>query len=358
MYNEELEKLIAMALSDGELSEKEKQVLFKKAESFGVEIDEFEMVLEAKLFEKQQEIKSAIPPPTTSPKSDKYGDVRKCPACGAIPQSFQASCSDCGHEFTNIQAVGSAQKLFDLLQNAALRNSDQISEFEKEKSRRLDALSLKHNSESGFVKVFAGKSHREAQDEEREDIIRESDAARKKIEKSLAMEKGNIIKNFPIPNSKEDLLELLAMSTSSAYDNDGVVGTEEEVWIQKTDQIYSKIKVVAANDAHLLENATNMIVSLMKRLPSKYKRFTQIPENMRAKIEAELSRDKERFNSKRMELIKSYGIWAGGFLLVGIIMMSIRNSICFLIGFASIIALIVTITKFLNALKDAKNFGV
>ena len=100
-----------------------------------------------------------------------------------------------------------------------------------------------------------------------------------------------------------------------------------------------------------------MIVSLMKRLPSKYKRFTQIPENMRAKIEAELSRDKERFNSKRMELIKSYGIWAGGFLLVGIIMMSI-GGICFLIGFASIIALIVTITKFFNALKDAKNFGV
>ena len=46
MYNEQLEKLIDYALADGELTEKEKQVLFKKAESMGVDLDEFEMVLD------------------------------------------------------------------------------------------------------------------------------------------------------------------------------------------------------------------------------------------------------------------------------------------------------------------------
>ncbi len=54
MYNEQLEKLIEMALMDGELTEKEKQVLFNKAEAMGVDLDEFEMVLEAKLFEKKK----------------------------------------------------------------------------------------------------------------------------------------------------------------------------------------------------------------------------------------------------------------------------------------------------------------
>ena len=54
MYNEQLEKLIDYALADGELTEKEKQVLFKKAESMGVDLDEFEMVLDARLFEKQK----------------------------------------------------------------------------------------------------------------------------------------------------------------------------------------------------------------------------------------------------------------------------------------------------------------
>ncbi len=60
MYNKELEKLIEMALMDGELTEKEKQILFKKAEKFGVDLDEFEMVLDAKLFEKQKKVSQLI----------------------------------------------------------------------------------------------------------------------------------------------------------------------------------------------------------------------------------------------------------------------------------------------------------
>ena len=45
MYNEQIENLINLALADGELSEKEKQILFKKAEAAGIDLDEFEMVL-------------------------------------------------------------------------------------------------------------------------------------------------------------------------------------------------------------------------------------------------------------------------------------------------------------------------
>ena len=101
MYNEQIESLINLALADGELTEKEKQILFKKAESTGIDLDEFEMVLDAKLFEKQQTLKSAAPIVTT-PKSDKFGDVKKCPACGAIVQSFATKCSDCSTEFRNI----------------------------------------------------------------------------------------------------------------------------------------------------------------------------------------------------------------------------------------------------------------
>jgi len=358
MYNEQLEKLIEMALMDGELTEKEKQILFKKAEAAGIDLDEFEMVLDAKLVEKQVEVKNSNSETISAPKSDKFGDVRKCPSCAAILQSFQVKCSDCGHEFTNIQSVGSAQKLFDLLQASALRNSEKISEHEKDKDRRLESLSQKHNNESGFVKVFSGAKRSQAKDEEREDLIRECDRARKNIEKSLSGEKANIIKNFPVPNTKEDLLELMAMASSNAYDNDGHIGSEEEVWIQKTDQIYSKIKMVATNDTPFLEQATNMVVSLMKKLPKKYKKFTQIPENMRAKIDAELSRDSERIKEKRIVLFKKYGVWAGGFLLTAIIMLIIPNGIFQFIGILSIGGLIGTIGKFISALSSVNNSEV
>ena len=42
MYNEQIEVLISAALADGVLTEKEKQILFKKAESMGIALDEFE----------------------------------------------------------------------------------------------------------------------------------------------------------------------------------------------------------------------------------------------------------------------------------------------------------------------------
>lgn len=51
MYNEQIEVLISAALADGVLTEKEKQILFKKAESMGIDLDEFEMVLDARLVE-------------------------------------------------------------------------------------------------------------------------------------------------------------------------------------------------------------------------------------------------------------------------------------------------------------------
>ena len=106
MYNEQIENLINLALADGKLTEKEKQILFKKAEAAGIDLDEFEMVLDAKLFEKQQTVKASAPS-VAAPKSDKFGDVKKCPACGAIVTSFSAKCGDCGHEFSNIEANAS-----------------------------------------------------------------------------------------------------------------------------------------------------------------------------------------------------------------------------------------------------------
>ena len=52
--NIELEKLIDLAIADGIITDKKKQVLEKKREELGVDLDEFEMVLEAKLHQRNQ----------------------------------------------------------------------------------------------------------------------------------------------------------------------------------------------------------------------------------------------------------------------------------------------------------------
>lgn len=277
------------------------------------------MVLDARLVELKKkeareaeqyqiEMEKAKAAQKSAPKSNKYGDIRKCPSCGAMVESFQTKCSECGYEFTNVEAVHSAQKLFDALQAAEMRKAEKISEHNKEKNQRLEELSKRHNSAGTMTKIFAGRSLKENQDEEREDLIRELNEEKSAIERVAIDEKVNIIKNFPIPNTKEDLLELLAMASSSAYDNDGVIGREEEVWIQKTDQIYQKIIVCAASDDKILEQASNMIFSLMKRLPKAYKNFTSIPSNLKGKYIDELNADKSRKRKKSKRYCSRKGV--------------------------------------------------
>ena len=56
-------------MANGILTDKERQVLFKKAETTGVDLDELEMVLEAKLFEKQQSMQQ---------RTQTYSEIIKC----------------------------------------------------------------------------------------------------------------------------------------------------------------------------------------------------------------------------------------------------------------------------------------
>lgn len=113
MYNEELEGLIEAALADGVLTDKEKQILFKKADSFGIDHDEFEMVLNARLAKVQR-----VQQPTRAAK-EKIGNIVTCPNCGAQIPGGAAKCPECGFEFRNTDANRSAQRFCDGLQSAS-----------------------------------------------------------------------------------------------------------------------------------------------------------------------------------------------------------------------------------------------
>ena len=93
----EIEKFINLTLVDGILTDQERKIIFKKAQENGFDLEELEIILAAKLYEKQQSI-------NTKPKSEKLGDLKKCPACGSEVQSFQINCVACNHEFNNIDA--------------------------------------------------------------------------------------------------------------------------------------------------------------------------------------------------------------------------------------------------------------
>ncbi|MDR6548782.1 hypothetical protein J2810_004875 [Chryseobacterium rhizosphaerae] len=234
MYNEKLERLIELALADGELTEKEKQVLFKNAEAEGIDLDEFEIVLEARLFEKTNDKNSQ----SAAPHSDKLGDVRKCPACGAIAESFSTCCSDCGFNFNNVEANVSIQKLFHM-----------INELE---SRR--------NEESNNPLRLLGNA-----------II--SKSFRIGIGDRINHQKKELISNFPIANTKNDILEFLSLAlpkakkagnfftsgsfNTAANERNRIHNEFVPVWRAKCEQIIMKARFSMKEDRRTLEEVEN-----------------------------------------------------------------------------------------------------
>jgi len=200
IYGDYMEHLIEMALADGELTEKEKQVLFKKAEANGIDLDEFEMVLDARLYEKQKAMEAPSPVAhAAAPQSDKYGDVRKCPSCGAIVETFITRCSDCGYEFRNVGTVSS----FTLL------------------ASKLEAID---RMPTGFKQAF----------------LPSEDPIRKKF---------STIKNFPVPTTKEDILEFITMATPLALISDPL----SKAWRAKCEQVILKARFSMRDDKGLME---------------------------------------------------------------------------------------------------------
>ena len=141
-----IEKLVAAALTDGFVTEKERSTIRRIAEREGMDPDEAEMLLDARLHE-------------LNIKKKAESAHRKCPHCGAEIPAFSDRCPACGSEVQGIKATSSVKELF-----------DKINQLER----------------SG----------------EDKDVVKN-----KKI---------TLISTFPVPNTREDLLEFLAQAAPNA----------------------------------------------------------------------------------------------------------------------------------------------
>ena len=200
MYSKELEELIDAALADGVLTEKEKQILLKKAKAQGIDLDEFEMVLDARALKAQQAPRANISTSFAVPKSNKYkyGDIRTCPQCGAVFPSIAGVCQECGYEIVGVNANHSSQKLAEILNT--ISNSKQ-----------------------------------------------------KEDAKWMAM--AAAVSSFPIPNTKEDLFEFAIVMQSKMMDK---VGPSEDAslmiaYFGKYKECMAKIKTLYHTDTYFEE---------------------------------------------------------------------------------------------------------
>ena len=82
----DIEKLINIAKESGELTEEQKEVILRKAEKLGEDVDEVEMILET------LRQKPTIQEPETVGEK-----MMKCPNCGEIVSGYSLQCPACGY---------------------------------------------------------------------------------------------------------------------------------------------------------------------------------------------------------------------------------------------------------------------
>ena len=175
--NPELEKLIDFALADSVITDKEREIIRKKAEKLGEDPDEAEMILDAKLAMQNNDAQASapppfptpppvaaapptsppppsMPPPSTKQKSSKVGDIMTCPACGSPVESFQTKCTDCGHEFRNIQSASSIKQLYANLQNAEIEERNRTRSWAENLDGELGISRAVANKQKSIISSF------------------------------------------------------------------------------------------------------------------------------------------------------------------------------------------------------------
>lgn len=179
MFSQELENLIKATLEDGVLEDNEKAALVKRAEREGVDLAELEIYINSLLQKRARELeneKNAVRKQAEKDKKEAFG--RKCPNCGAQVPPLTLKC-ECGYEFTKKESVSSVQLLSDkiyAIQSKAYQSKPDSDEYKTEKQDR-----------------------------------------NKQVRDAITL--------FPVPNTKEDIIEFLALSAPNSKIKGGVLGS-------------------------------------------------------------------------------------------------------------------------------------
>lgn len=148
-------------------------------------------------------------------REDYAGTIFKCPSCGESIPSFVDKCPTCGHEFRNVDVARSVREL-----------SERLSAIERKRSKNPPQ---KGERDAGGIS-------------------------------SIDEQKINLIRNFPIPNTKEDLSEFMILALSN-YDVDYTDAGDEDgsdseralsdAWKAKLEQAFNKAEVLFGDDPAL-----------------------------------------------------------------------------------------------------------
>ena len=190
--NKELQELLERVEAQKVLTEKQKEIILRKAEALGEDMDEVVFRLES--------IPLKTDPADAPKESAKLGRVEKCPHCGAPVMDTMLACPECGFVFAEETGAG--------------------------KKARRDIAEL----EQKLIEAAKPASKNEA--------FWDPEAAGRRI--------VNVIQAFPLPVTKEGLLLFLefAYSNYSGASEDEIINA----WHGKMTQAYLTLSRLGKDD--------------------------------------------------------------------------------------------------------------
>lgn len=160
------------------------------------------------------------------------GEIHKCPNCGETLDSFTTICPQCSFELRGVKSTNSVREL-----------SIKLEQIEKTR--------------------------------EKSSIFTRSVALSKTDEQKITL-----IKNFPIPNTKEDITEFMILAASNISYDATPNGTRVQLelyaaWSIKFEQAYNKAIIVFGNDSNFLKiqsiyDSTHKKIKLNKNRPLRF----------------------------------------------------------------------------------------
>lgn len=187
MFSKELENLIQATLEDGVLEEYEKAALLKRAQAEGVDPTELQIYINSILQKRQRERAEAEDAKQAEIDRKKKEAVgRICPKCQRPVPPMTIKCQ-CGYEFVDTNRLSSVQILNEKLNSITLTEAEE-EELKKPVKNRQTGVEAPPNSEWVL----------------------------NQMEKIKIKKRIDIITTFPVPNTKEDIIEFLALSVAGA----------------------------------------------------------------------------------------------------------------------------------------------
>lgn len=148
---------------------------------------------------------------TTQRKTVYEGQIHKCPQCGETIKSFVSSCPTCGYEIRDSHGVSSIRQL-------------------AMKLEQLEATRSPQKNMNIFEQAFYGGTQLQKTDEQKIELIR----------------------NFAIPNTKEDILEFIIFAAANIdlkvygleSNSDPTRRELSDAWLSKLEQADQKAEIL------------------------------------------------------------------------------------------------------------------